>query len=140
MDRTPRRIAVVVALGLTATAISIPVAQAGIRPDDRAVRDVNVVVVENSSATRPDDRAVRGVIALDGSDDRAVRGASVVASAPGVVPVADQRFAWMEAAPGASSMLVLLCVLGGAGLLIARQRKPRCADGFSVHARATGVP
>ena len=124
MDRTPRRIAVVVALGLTATAISIPVAQAGIRPDDRAVRDVNVVVVENSSATRPDDRAVRGVIALDGSDDRAVRGASVVASAPGVVPVADQRFAWMEAALGASSMLVLLCVLGGAGLLIARQRKP----------------
>ena len=114
----------VVALGLTATAISIPVAQAGIRPDDRAVRDVNVVVVENSSATRPDDRAVRGVIALDGSDDRAVRGASVVASAPGVVPVADQRFAWMEAAPGASSMLVLLCVLGGAGLLISRQRKP----------------
>ena len=124
MDRTPRRIAVVVALGLTATAISIPVAQAGIRPDDRAVRDVNVVVVENSSATRPDDRAVRGVIALDGSDDRAVRGASVVASAPGVVPVADQGFAWMEAALGASSMLVLLCVLGGAGLLIARQRKP----------------
>ena len=124
MDRTPRRIAVVVALGLTATAISIPVAQAGIRPDDRAVRDVNVVVVENSSATRPDDRAVRGVIALDGSDDRAVRGARVVASAPGVVPVADQGFAWMEAALGASSMLVLLCVLGGAGLLIARQRKP----------------
>ena len=124
MDRTPRRIVVVVALGLTATAISIPVAQAGIRPDDRAVRDVNVVVVENSSATRPDDRAVRGVIALDGSDDRAVRGASVVASAPGVVPVADQGFAWMEAALGASSMLVLLCVLGGAGLLIARQRKP----------------
>jgi len=124
VDRTPRRIAVVVALGLTATAISIPVAQAGIRPDDRAVRDVNVVVVENSSATRPDDRAVRGVIALDGSDDRAVRGASVVASAPGVVPVADQGFAWMEAALGASSMLVLLCVLGGAGLLIARQRKP----------------
>ena len=124
MDRTPRRIAVVVALGLTATAISIPVAQAGIRPDDRAVRDVNVVVVENSSATRPDDRAVRGVIALDGSDDRAVRGASVVASAPGVVPVADQGFAWMEAALGASSMLVLLCVLGGAGLLISRQRKP----------------
>lgn len=124
MDRTPRRIAVVVALGLTATAISIPVAQAGIRPDDRAVRDVNVVVVENSSATRPDDRAVRGVIALDGSDDRAVRGASVVASAPGVVPVADQGFAWMEAALGASSMLVLLCLLAGAGLLIARQRKP----------------
>ena len=124
MDRTPRRIAVVVALGLTATAISIPVAQAGIRPDDRAVRDVNVVVVEYSSATRPDDRAVRGVIALDGSDDRAVRGARVVASAPGVVPVADQGFAWMEAALGASSMLVLLCVLGGAGLLIARQRKP----------------
>lgn len=124
MDRTPRRIAVVVALGLTATAISIPVAQAGIRPDDRAVRDVNVVVVENSSATRPDDRAVRGVIALDGSDDRAVRGASVVASAPGVVPLADQGFAWMEAALGASSMLVLLCVLGGAGLLISRQRKP----------------
>ena len=129
MDRTPRRIAVVVALGLTATAISIPVAQAGIRPDDRAVRDVNVVAVKgttdlNSSATRPDDRAVRGVIALDGSDDRAVRGASVVASAPGVVPVADQGFAWMEAALGASSMLVLLCVLGGAGLLIARQRKP----------------
>jgi hypothetical protein len=115
---------VVVALGLTATAISIPVAQAGIRPDDRAVRDVNVVVVENSSATRPDDRAVRGVIALDGSDDRAVRGASVVASAPGVVPLADQGFAWMEAALGASSMLVLLCVLGGAGLLISRQRKP----------------
>jgi hypothetical protein len=78
----------------------------------------------NASATRPDDRAVRGVIALDGSDDRAVRGASVVASAPGVVPVADQGFAWMEAALGASSMLVLLCVLGGAGLLIARQRKP----------------
>ena len=124
MDRTPRRIAVVVALGLTATAISIPVAQAGIRPDDRAVRDVNVVVVENSSATRPDDRAVRGVIALDGSDDRAVRGASVVASAPGVVPLADQGFAWMEAALGASSMLVLLCLLAGAGLLIARQRKP----------------
>ena len=124
MDRTPRRIAVVVALGLTATAISIPVAQAGIRPDDRAVRDVNVVVVENSSATRPDDRAVRGVIALDGSDGRAARGASVVASAPGVVPVADQGFAWMEAALGASSMLVLLCVLGGAGLLISRQRKP----------------
>jgi hypothetical protein len=150
VDRTPRRIAVVVALGLTATAISIPVAQAGIRPDDRAVRDVNVVVVENSSATRPDDRAVRdvkvvavkgttdlnasatrpddravrGVIALDGSDDRAVRGASVVASAPGVVPVADQGFAWMEAALGASSMLVLLCLLAGAGLLIARQRKP----------------
>ena len=124
MDRTPRRIAVVVALGLTATAISIPVAQAGIRPDDRAVRDVNVVVVENSSATRPDDRAVRGVIALDGSDDRAVRGASVVASAPGVVPLADQGFAWMEAALGASSMPVLLCVLGGAGLLISRQRKP----------------
>ena len=124
MDRTPRRIAVVVALGLTATAISIPVAQAGIRPDDRAVRDVNVVVVENSSATRPDDRAVRGVIALDGSDDRAVRGASVVASAPGVVPVADQGLAWMEAALGASSMLVLLCLLAGAGLLIARQRKP----------------
>ena len=124
MDRTPRRIAVVVALGLTATAISIPVAQAGIRPDDRAVRDVNVVVVENSSATRPDDRAVRGVIALDGSDDRAVRGARVVASAPGVVPVADQGFAWMEAALGASSMLVFLCLLAGAGLLIARQRKP----------------
>src|SRR6188508_604199 len=124
VDRTPRRIVVVVALGLTATAISIPVAQAGIRPDDRAVRDVNVVVVENSSATRPDDRAVRGVIALDGSDDRAVRGASVVASAPGVVPLADQGFAWMEAALGASSMLVLLCVLGGAGLLISRQRKP----------------
>ena len=129
MDRTPRRIAVVVALGLTATAISIPVAQAGIRPDDRAVRDVNVVAVKrttdlNASATRPDDRAVRGVIALDGSDDRAVRGASVVASAPGVVPLADQGFAWMEAALGASSMLVLLCVLGGAGLLISRQRKP----------------
>ena len=129
MDRTPRRIAVVVALGLTATAISIPVAQAGIRPDDRAVRDVNVVAVKgttdlNASATRPDDRAVRGVIALDGSDDRAVRGASVVASAPGVVPVADQGFAWMEAALGASSMLVLLCLLAGAGLLIARQRKP----------------
>ena len=129
MDRTPRRIAVVVALGLTATAISIPVAQAGIRPDDRAVRDVNVVAVKgttdlNASATRSDDRAVRGVIALDGSDDRAVRGASVVASAPGVVPVADQGFAWMEAALGASSMLVLLCVLGGAGLLISRQRKP----------------
>ena len=129
MDRTPRRIAVVVALGLTATAISIPVAQAGIRPDDRAVRDVNVVAVKgttdlNASATRPDDRAVRGVVALDGSDGRAVRGASVVASAPGVVPVADQGFAWMEAALGASSMLVLLCVLGGAGLLIARQRKP----------------
>ncbi len=129
MDRTPRRIAVVVALGLTATAISIPVAQAGIRPDDRAVRDVNVVAVKrttdlNASATRPDDRAVRGVIALDGSDDRAVRGASVVASAPGVVPLADQGFAWMEAALGASSMPVLLCVLGGAGLLISRQRKP----------------
>jgi len=129
VDRTPRRIAVVVALGLTATAISIPVAQAGIRPDDRAVRDVNVVAVKgttdlNSAATRPDDRAVRGVIALDGSDDRAVRGASVVASAPGVVPVADQGFAWMEAALGASSMLVLLCLLAGAGLLIARQRKP----------------
>ena len=129
MDRTPRRIAVVVALGLTATAISIPVAQAGIRPDDRAVRDVNVVAVKrttdlNASATRPDDRAVRGVIALDGSDDRAVRGASVVASAPGVVPLADQGFAWMEAALGASSMPVLLCVLGGARLLISRQRKP----------------
>jgi hypothetical protein len=129
VDRTPRRIAVVVALGLTATAISIPVAQAGIRPDDRAVRDVNVVAVKrttdlNASATRPDDRAVRGVIALDGSDDRAVRGASVVASAPGVVPLADQGFAWMEAALGASSMPVLLCVLGGAGLLISRQRKP----------------
>jgi hypothetical protein len=129
VDRTPRRIAVVVALGLTATAISIPVAQAGIRPDDRAVRDVNVVAVKgttdlNASATRPDDRAVRGVVALDGADGRAVRGASVVASAPGVVPVADQGFAWMEAALGASSMLVLLCVLAGAGLLIARQRKP----------------
>jgi hypothetical protein len=67
------------------------------------------------SLTIPDRVAILAV--LD------VRGASVVASAPGV-PVADQGFAWMEAALGASSMLVLLCVLGGAGLLIARQRKP----------------
>jgi hypothetical protein len=123
VDRTPRRIAVVVALGVTAI-ISIPVVQAGIRPDDRAVRDVNVVAVEYASATRPDDRAVRGVAPLDASNGTAVPGASVVASAPLVVPVADQGFAWMEAALGASSMLVLLCGLAGAGLLIARQRKP----------------
>jgi hypothetical protein len=105
------------------------VVQAGIRPDDRAVRDVNAVGVKattdlNASAARPDDRAVRGVAPLDASNGTAVPGASVVASAPLVVPVADQGFAWMEAALGASSMLVLLCGLAGAGLLIARQRKP----------------
>ena len=134
----------VVALGLMAMAISIPVAQAGLRddravrdvnvvavenapatrPDDRAVRDVNVVAVGNASATRPDDRAVRGVVALDGSDGTAVRSASVVASAPLVVPAVDQGFAWMDAALGASTMLVLLCVLAGAGVLVARQRRP----------------
>ena len=129
MDRTPRRIAVVVALGLTAMAISIPVAQGGIRPDDRAVHGVSVVAVEgtadlNTSATRPDDRAVHGVVALDSSDGTAVGGANVVASAPRVALADDQGFAWTEAALGASTMLVLLGVFGGVGLLIARQRKP----------------
>jgi hypothetical protein len=129
VDRTPRRIAVVVALGLTAMAISIPVAQGGIRPDDRAVHGVSVVAVEgtadlNTPATRPDDRAVRGVVALDGSDGTAESGASVVAAAPRVALAADQGFAWTDAAIGASTMLLLLCALAGAGLLIARQRKP----------------
>ena len=96
------------------------------RPDDRAVHGVSMVAVEgtadrNTIATRPDDRAVRGVVALDGSD---VGGTNVVASAPLVALAAAQGFAWMEAALGASTMLLFLCVLGGAGLLIARQRKP----------------
>jgi hypothetical protein len=129
VDRTSRRIATVAVLGLTAIAISIPAAQGGIRPDDRAVHGVSVVAVEgtadlNTPATRPDDRAVRGVVALDGSDGTAVRGANVIAPAPRVAPAAERGFAWTEAALGASTMLVLLCVFAGAGLLIARQRKP----------------
>ena len=76
MDRTSRRIATVVVLGLTAIAIAIPVAQGGIRPDDRAVRGVSVVAVKgtadlNTPATRPDDRAVHGVsvVAVKGTAD-----------------------------------------------------------------------
>jgi hypothetical protein len=106
-----------------------PTAQPGDagRPDDRAVR--GVVAVEgtadlNTPASRPDDRAVHGVVALDGSDGTAVSGANVAASAPRVALADDQGFAWTEAALGASTMLVLLCVLAGAGLLIARHRKP----------------
>lgn len=154
MDKTSRWIATVAVLGLTAIAISIPVAQGGIRPDDRAVRGVSVVAVQGTGdldtpvsrpddravrgvsaavqgtgdlstpVSRPDDRAVRGVVALSGSDGTAVRRVNVVASAPLVAPAADQGFAWMEAGLGASTMLVFLCVLAGVGLLIARQRKP----------------
>ena len=53
MDRTPGRIAVVVALGLTAMAISIPVAQAGLRPDDRPVRGDGRRGGRRRSRTRP---------------------------------------------------------------------------------------
>jgi hypothetical protein len=122
-----RRIALTVAVGAFAVALSTP-AQAdpptlGVRPDDRAVRGPGSVATRVSGdLVRPDDRADRSVAPDDRADRRLPDRRLPIVSVEGRSATASE-FDWIDAGIGAVGAFVLALLVVSASVIRLRHRR-----------------